>query len=347
MPRKCSDSQYAQIETLLEQRVPCKKIGPLVIPPVSYTTVLKVRRNVNAFGQAATPRLVPQGRPPKITKKIAEVDEGDRLSLKGSIINVVMTQELRAVLFDRPSMYADELAWHVYDTFGVFVSESTILRWLRKSKMTKTKIQYKAAERCPELRDAWMARLIDWKSKQLLFVDESAANERTKDRKFGWSPRGKRPWIYRPCKRSERWSILPCYSVDGYLCWEILQGSFTAERFNAFMREKVLPLTTPFPGPRSVIIMDNASIHRTAELRQMCEDAGVVLAYLPPYSPDFNPIEQSFAELKTWLKRNARLAEEFGDDFGGFLELGVRTMSNRAGKHFYSCHINMSDLEEQ
>jgi len=51
----------------------------------------------------------------------------------------------------------------------------------------------------------------------------------------------------------------------------------------------------------------------------MCQDAGVILAYLPPYSPDLNPIEESFAQLKQWIKNNRVLAEQFGDDFVGFL----------------------------
>jgi transposase len=50
--------------------------------------------------------------------------------------------------------------------------------------------------------------------------------------------------------------------------------------------------------------MDNASFHHTDGILQMCEDAGVILLYLPPYSPDLNPIEEFFAELKAFIKRN-------------------------------------------
>src|SRR5438552_18312764 len=58
----------------------------------------------------------------------------------------------------------------------------------------------------------------------------------------------------------------------------------------------------------------------------MCQDAGVVLAYLPPYSPDLNPIEESFAQLKQWIKKNRILAEQFGDDFSGFLRCGLEAI---------------------
>jgi transposase len=76
------------------------------------------------------------------------------------------------------------------------------------------------------------------------------------------------------------------------------------------------------------------------EIKEMCDLAGVQLEYLPPYSPDFNPIEETFAELKAWMKRNYLLADTF-DTFEGFLELGLRQMSQNPGNHFRSCHIAM------
>jgi transposase len=66
----------------------------------------------------------------------------------------------------------------------------------------------------------------------------------------------------------------------------------------------------------------------------------VRLEFLPPYSPDFNPIEEAFAELKAWLRKNNTLASSF-DDFEGFLEAGLTHMSNKPGKHFRSSHIQI------
>ena len=122
-------------------------------------------------------------------------------------------------------------------------------------------MQKRAAERNPELRDAWIHKLTKYTAPQLLFLDESAANERTGDRKYGWAPVGTTPHEYTPVKRSERWSILPVYSAEGFLAWDIIQGSWTKETFIEFVRIKVLPLCTPYPGPRSVLVLDNAPIH--------------------------------------------------------------------------------------
>jgi len=73
-------------------------------------------------------------------------------------------------------------------------------------------------------------------------------------------------------------------------------------------------------------------------LQRLCDNAGVVLAFLPPYSPDFNPIEESFAEMKAWMRKNYTLQENY-ETFEGFLELAVQYMAAKAGNHFRSCHI--------
>ena len=97
----------------------------------------------------------------------------------------------------------------------------------------------------------------------MVFIDESAANEKSAHRKYGWAPIGSTPHVDMSTKRSERWSILPAYTSDGLMAWDIVHGSFDKELFNNFIREHVLPQCNPFPGPRSVLIMDNAPIHHS------------------------------------------------------------------------------------
>lgn len=132
-------------------------------------------------------------------------------------------------------------------------------------------MQARAAERSEILREDWKNRkLVNWTAEQLVFVDESAANERAGHRKYGWAPVGTTPFEYRSIKRSERWSILPAYTVDGFITWNIIQGSFTGDLFDDFIEFNLLPRCTPFPGPRSVIIMDNAPIHFSDVYPSLC-----------------------------------------------------------------------------
>jgi hypothetical protein len=111
--------------------------------------------------------------------------------------------------------------------------------------------------------------------------------------------------------------------ANGYFAWEIVSGGYTKELFEAFVIEQVLPYCNPFPGPRSIVLMDNASQHDIPRLRAICSSYGVHLEQLPPYSPDLNPIEQSFRVLKAWIRRYWWMMEEFRD-LGHFLNYGVQ-----------------------
>ena len=83
-------------------------------------------------------------------------------------------------------------------------------------------------------------------------------------------------------KLSKRWSILLAFTIDGFIAWEVHHGSIISDILNEFVRLKALPYCAGGNGPRSVLIMDNASIHWSEELRIMCQDAYVLLVHLPP-----------------------------------------------------------------
>jgi transposase len=95
-----------------------------------------------------------------------------------------------------------------------------------------------------------------------------------------------------------------------------------------------LPHSSPYLGPRSVLILNNASIHKSKRLHELCEQYSVLLRFLPPYSPDFNPIEATFKDIKAWIKRNHRLVEQF-ESFDAFLHFAVsQVCGTHAGQHF-------------
>lgn len=213
---------------------------------------------------------------------------------------------------------------------------------MKAAHLTRKAISRIPVERDEILRRRWAIELCSMTAEQLIFVDESAANERTMDRRMGWSPRGFPCRVQMPGKRSVRWSILPAISIDGYISWEIYQGSIDQERFNSFI-SKLLLIMSPWPGPRSVLVMDNHSTHHSEAIREMCIERGVILLYLPPYSPDLNPIEQSFAQLKAWIKRNRDLAACYGEDYEGFLHCAMQEVfrGKTAKGHFRRCYIGM------
>ena len=121
-------------------------------------------------------------------------------------------------------------------------------------------------------------------------------------------------------QRERRYQILPAYTQDGILLARVFQGSTDTAVFEEFI-EQLLPLCGKWPEPKSVLVMDNASFHHTERIQQMCDEAGVKLVYLPPYSPDLNPIEEFFAELKAFIKRHWQIYEaDPKQGFDTFLE---------------------------
>ena len=73
-----------------------------------------------------------------------------------------------------------------------------------------------------------------------------------------------------------------------------------------------------WPNPRSVLLLDNCSLHHMDEVKQLCVDHGVVLEFLPPYSPEFAPVEMVFYNIKSWIRRHADWIASLGKEGVGF-----------------------------
>ena len=124
----------------------------------------------------------------------------------------------------------------------------------------------------------------------------------------------------------------------------MFHGSFNSERFENFIK-RLLHKMTPFPRPWSVLVMDNVSAHHSAWVRELCHEAGVILEYLPPYSPDLSPIEESFSALKAWMRRNRKLAKPLLPAFDIYLHLAVAQCNfrNSARGFFRNAGIAVTD----
>jgi transposase len=139
---------------------------------------------------------------------------------------------------------------------------------------------------------------------------------------------------------------VPAYAQDGIVLARIFQGSTDSTIYKDFI-EQLLHHCGKWPAPKSVLVMDNASFHHTDRIKQMCMEAGVKLVYLPPYSPDLNPIEEFFAELKAFIKRSFQLfLDSPGRDFHSFLRfcvdvIGAREQSARG--HFRHAGVTIDE----
>jgi transposase len=155
-----------------------------------------------------------------------------------------------------------------------------------------------------------------FRPEQLVFADESHFNRLTLRRPYAWSIRGKRACRSEFSYRGTKYSILPALSLDGILHLEVVENAITGDIFRQFV-QGLLPRMNRWPLPHSVLIVDNAAIHKVDGIREMVEGHGARLLYLPAYSPDLNPIELAFSSIKAWLRAHRdRVNIELNDEDG-------------------------------
>lgn len=138
---------------------------------------------------------------------------------------------------------------------------------------------------------------------QLVFIDETSKNRASINRQYGWGPKRKTIYNKNFVLHGKRMSVVGAYSLNGLLTFDIIPNTYNQERFEDFFRYSVLPSSTPYPGPRSIVILDNARIHNRRKLFDMCMSVGAVIFFMSPYSPDMNPIEKFWAVVKRHLQK--------------------------------------------
>ena len=210
------------------------------------------------------------------------------------------------LVLDKPGVYLDEIRKELYQTTGTDVSVSTICNFLHRNGFTRTRLKQVALQQSEELRAKFRSDISVYPPEMLVFLDETGSDRRDAMRKFGYSLRGKPAKAHRLLFRGNHVTAIAAMSLEGMFPSKFVQGGVDAERFMEFADTCLLPNLMPFNGvnPKSVVIMDNASIHHTEEVVSAIENIGVMVHFLPPYSPDMNPIEMAFSKAKAIAKAN-------------------------------------------
>jgi transposase len=147
-------------------------------------------------------------------------------------------------------------------------------------------------------RQEWRAAQPSLDPEQLVFVDETWASTAL-HRRYGRAPVGERLVGAVPHGHWKTTTLVAALRVSGVTAPLALDGAVTGEVFEAYVKQVLVPALRP----GDVVVMDNLASHKRAEVRKAIEAAGGTLVYLPPYSPDFNPIELAFAKLKALLRK--------------------------------------------
>ena len=135
---------------------------------------------------------------------------------------------------------------------------------------------------------------------QLIFIDESGLSTKMA-RLRGWAPKGERCRAAMPHGHWKTITFVGGLTLAGFVAPMLLDGPMDGECFLAWVEQMLAPILRP----GDIVVMDNLAAHKVAGVRQAIETCGAELHYLPPYSPDLNPIENAFAKLKAHVRKSA------------------------------------------
>jgi transposase len=141
---------------------------------------------------------------------------------------------------------------------------------------------------------SWQASL---DPRRLVFIDETWIKTNMAPLR-GWGPKGERVRGFAPHGHWRTLTFLGALRWDSLTAPCVFDGPINGECFRAYVEQQLVPVLKP----GDIVIMDNLGSHKAAAPRRIIRDAGARLWYLPPYSPDLNPIEQAFAKIKHWMR---------------------------------------------
>ncbi len=148
------------------------------------------------------------------------------------------------------------------------------------------------------LRTEWRERAAAFLARRLKFIDE-AGNNLALTRLFGRAAPGSRIAEGVPQNRGENLTILAALAIGGVSAAMTVNGAVDGEVFLAYVRDVLCPTLSE----GDIVVMDNLKAHKVAGVEEAIRARGAQLEYLPPYSPDLNPIEKCWSKIKTFLRK--------------------------------------------
>jgi transposase len=195
-----------------------------------------------------------------------------------------------------------------------------------------------AGERDEFLRAAWRLLVAgEIAAERLVFVDEMGTNISLSPL-YSWSRKGERAFGSAPRNWGKNVTLLASITRKGLGPCLAVEGATRREVFEAYLEHVLAP--TLKPG--QIVVMDNLSAHKGERVRELIEQRGCELVYLPPYSPDFNPIEQAFSKVKDLMRRaEARTREVLIEAMG----VALSAVSARDAQGFFG-HCGYSSMAQ-
>ena len=203
----------------------------------------------------------------------------------------------------------------------MFVMKQSARQLLNSGILTRKNLFMPQSRSVPDVREKrrnWKKHMSERDINHLVFLDESGVNiNMTRHYARAWKNRravDKTP-LNTPCNTT----VLSSIRLNGDCAYTVYPGGTTAERFAEYLKTKLLPTLSE----ADIIVMDNMRSHHAKAVKQLLDSSKVTYLYLPPYSPDLNPIEKMWSKLKAFLrKEKIRMASELPSAISkGFLTI--------------------------
>lgn len=273
-----NESLFELIKRLVGQNVPATEIMQMTGQSKStvYKAVSKIRENPDSsysenYGKSGRPTT----QHPDLVNKVKNIiNEDQSLTQKG-----IQTK------FE--------------EKFGFTLNQTSVCRLLKEAGLTRKRLKRKAAvvntNNHREKMREYARAFVGYRNREVLFLDETGFNLHT-SKNYGYSQIGVSPVTYVPPSKGQNLSACCIISQFSLSYYKLIDGSFNGERFLEFLvgavNEGVLRRNV-------VLVMDNAPIHKTIVVKEFLESHQIEVVYLPPYSPDLNPIENFFSMVKS------------------------------------------------
>lgn len=218
----------------------------------------------------------------------------------------LIPEELMGALIDlvaeAPDRTVEELCDEWKKRHGVRPSRSSMTRSLGRAGITRKRKRFRPSEQqrpdVEEKRERFVKEAATKDPERLVFLDESGSNIAMATL-YGRAPRGERVVDYKPANWGGNITMVAAITLDGPISHSTYDGAMNKERFIEFTVEELCPVLRP----GDIVVMDNLRAHHAPEVREAIENVGAELWFLPPYSPDLNPIELMWSVVKEKLRR--------------------------------------------
>ena len=236
-----------------------------------------------------------------------------RRSIRGVMLQVDQ-DNLFILVQNFPTLHHNKSAEKLFGETGHAYSARLVRQVMKRSSFVYKLVNHQSPiERDLEFRRFWREQVIFpggvFKAEHLLYIDESSKRNSDSNRPRAFCVKGQKVTMpIRARNLGLSTSVIASISIEGIESCNGIDiardGNVTAEMFLEIFTGYILPICQPWPGKRSVVVLDNAAVHMKYLIDAECAARGVIALYLPPYSFDYNPIELAFNIAKMKLRRD-------------------------------------------